>query len=774
MLHHYPQVPPIAQPVISIPHSLYTQSPHSQPQPQLQPQPIPPTVTVSFLPPATSLYANLLQPLSIKIIQSFAHTPLLHQYQLPTSTFGLTHLYPPHPLFLLTQSSPHVPLRPVHIFLPAPSQHALREFCTQSEVLLPCGGGRIELIEFGERCCVTDLDGNIIEVHWSSHHTARTNGYLIPDAPSQLSHPQRCKVKSLAYSSYRERDKSREKRKENEVRIYGEDRRIRQSSKNEPIVSENMTLEAESKPNTKNRRVLQWQKDVAKSINYEDVDSEDLDNSNEFVSSEDDEHPLADARSYTRSQSNYRARSGRNKAHSPYHDTYETSDNYRTRKDYRENYKYQKSSKRRNGSRKRREVNFIEDHDDSFTPKSKYGHDTAAVNVRSKNNDYLITKTPANKNNAISRRADMYSESSSSPSKYTYNRYFVPKKSSDLSANYISRRASTRPSESKHIMPNNSDRRDSGIGGICDYSGGELERGEFEKHPRHKYRSSRSITSKTPGDTRPRYLPRTSPKSHNHNDEYKKTEDRTGKRLHRKSRTSFKHQSCSSTSSDKFDDESYDTISSKSEFFSKHESSSVAKGREEEKRRRWIEERDQVRDLHRKQLGRELAGKNRQKSSRKSNRHHSSVRSAAPHSPSSVSGSAKRDNQQILARVPKPPSAVPPLTREKSKRFEKRHRDDYDDNSDDFSDSDSGYDLPITERKSHRRTSYLNPSPRHHSSRRQSGGDFNYSSGGKRELLSRHNPSRHEYATSDAISEGFTSESDQPRFGRRRSSIRRY
>ncbi|RKF64052.1 putative blumeria specific protein, partial [Erysiphe neolycopersici] len=723
MLHHYP--PPIPQQIISIPHSLYTQPPHNHTPPS------PPTVTVSYLPPATSLYATLLQSLSIKLLQSFAHAPPLHQYQLPISTFGLAHLYPPQPLFVLTQSLPHVHLRPAHIVLPASSQHALHDFYRQSELLLPCGGGRIELIESGERCCVRDLDGNLIEVQWSNHHSERSNGYFIPDAATQLSHSQRARDKSLEYSSYRERN--RDRREDREVTVQSEDRRLRQRSKNRLIIPNNLTLDSGRKPNNKNRRVLQWQKDVAKSINDQDDDSysEEYDVSNEFVSSEDDEDPLNHARSYTHSQVDYHVRSGRNKTSSPYQDFYGINDGYQTGKEFRGDYKHQKPHKHRN--------------------------ETTSKHRDSKYTRPLVT--------TASRRVDVHSESSfSSPVNQTHRSHYVSNPPSNLSTNYNSRTERVRRTEGDRAILNNGGRRDSGIGGICAYSDGEQDREEFETRSGQKYKGRRmSVASKTKKETRERYSPRNKSDPYNHNGSHGNSKGRKEKKLHRRSRHSLRHED-SYNSSGESDPESYETKSSKSEFYNKPESSRVTKDREQDKRRKWIEERDLVRDLHRKQIKRELAEKPRQKSRRDYKSHYSPARSTVPHSPSSVTRSTKREKRQILARVPKPPSAVPLQTRERSKSLENRDYDDYDDISDGSEETDSEYDLPPATKKSHRQiSSYRRESQSNHDSRRQRGGSFNYKSGGKREEMSTYNRSNYDYATSIAFSDcsSFEKESKQ-------------
>ncbi|POS87786.1 hypothetical protein EPUL_001697 [Erysiphe pulchra] len=742
MLHHYP--PPVPQQIVSIPHSLYTQSPHNHTSPSPQ------TVTVSYLPPATSLYASLFQPLSIKLLQSFAHAPPLHQYQLPTSTFGLAHLYPPHPLFVLTQSSPHVHLRPAHIVLAAPSQRALHDFCTQSELLLPCGGGRIELIESGERCCVRDLDGNLIEVQWSNHHSERNNGYFIPDAATQLSHSNRGRERSLGYSH---RGRNRERKWDKEVALQSEVRRLRQSSKNGFNNSNNLILDSGSRPNLKNRRVLQWQRDVAQSTHDRDADSyEEYDN--EFISSEDDEDPLNYARSYTYSQVDYHVRSGRNKPLSPYQDVYEMNDNYQRGKEFRGDHKHQKQYKYRNETK--RYVNSIEDPKIPFVALSKHDYKVSALKVRSKHPDSKYTRPPAT---TTSRRADVQSESSS-PSLVNQTRriHLTSKTPSNLSANYNSRRERRR-TENDRVLLNIGGRRDSGIGGIGGYSDGEQDRGEFETRSGQKHKGGRmSIASKNREEMREKYLSRTKSDPYNHNEVHRNSKERKEKRLSRRSRPSLRHQD-SFSSTGESDPESYGTRSSKSEFYNKPESSREAKEREREKRRKWIEERDRVKDLHRKQIGRELEEKPRQRSRRRYNSHYSPRRSTVH----------KKRETANSRKIPKPPSAVPLQTRERSESYEHRNYDDYDDFSDGFEETDSEYEYPPTTKKSHRqRSSYHTSSQSNHDSRRRRGGSFNYNSGGKREAMPSYTRSKHDYAISNAVSDSSSFEKENRQRDNRR------
>lgn len=326
---------------------------------------------------------------------------------------------------------------------------------------------------------------------------------------------------------------------------------------------------------------------------------------------------------------------------------------------------------------------------------------------------------------------------------------------------------------------NNGGRRDSGIGGIGGYSDVEQDRGDFETRSSHKYKGGRmSIASKPPKDTRERYLPRTKPDSYKLNDARGNSKERKKeKKLYKRSRTSLRHQD-SYSSSGESDTESYKTRSSKSEFYNKPESSRIAKDREQEKRRKWIEERDRVRNLHRKQIRRELGDKPRRKSHRDYSSHCSPVRSTAPHSPRSVSVSRKREKRQILARVPKPPSAVPLQTERRRETQENGNYDDYDDISDGFEETDSEYDFPPTSKKSHRQRSYRTSSQSNHENRRRRGGSFNYNSGGKREVMSSHHRSKYDYATSVAVSEsssfekGNNQRDDRLKSRRRKSSAR--
>ncbi|KAI0998633.1 hypothetical protein K3495_g9563 [Podosphaera aphanis] len=186
MSHHYPRVPqqehPIPYPLH--PHSSHHHLPHGHGHghPPLPPLPL---ISVSHLPSATSFYISLLQPLSIQLL----HPSTPHQLP-PSSTFGLTHLYPAHPLLTLTQSVPQLQIRLAHVVVPAPSLQALHKFCIQSEHLIPGTVGRIERNESGEHCFVRDFDGNVIEAHWADHSLGNgVYGPLVPGEDESLYHP---------------------------------------------------------------------------------------------------------------------------------------------------------------------------------------------------------------------------------------------------------------------------------------------------------------------------------------------------------------------------------------------------------------------------------------------------------------------------------------------------------------------------------------------------------------------------------------------------------
>ena len=126
--------------------------------------PSPPVIQVNHLPSASSFYATLTQPLSIRYLsatQSFPYT--LH--------FGRPGPSGPEILFSLTQAlTPHPPLNT--IALSASNTKQIKEFYSKSRILSPqCLETGIIDLDGGEgqKAITTDADGNIIEAIYAPY-----------------------------------------------------------------------------------------------------------------------------------------------------------------------------------------------------------------------------------------------------------------------------------------------------------------------------------------------------------------------------------------------------------------------------------------------------------------------------------------------------------------------------------------------------------------------------------------------------------------------------
>ncbi|EPQ65551.1 hypothetical protein BGT96224_4458 [Blumeria graminis f. sp. tritici 96224] len=346
--HPHPQHHPHSHPHLQS-YPYHHPQPHPQPHPQ---QPIhthpnsPPLVaSVSHLSSATSLYASLLLPLSIQLIHTNHHT------QPTNSSFGLVHCYPPQQILNLTQAPQYFPIQLTHIFLPAPNPQALRDFWGQCELLIPGTVGHIEKIESGERCCLRDYDGNLIEVHWSMqpiegitvpaimnmdttipYHSSRDRElkYYPPRQRDSTRHRERARgdrdrlERDRVERDRKERDRcEREKggRESNDRNRGDRDRRDRERDSRNRDRGRQQTFPLGSSsfpsampPDKDTRRVLQWQKDVARSISLPDEDYSS-DDSDEHVDRK--ELPPICAAGHPYSDTPCRERRGRDKPSAP-------------------------------------------------------------------------------------------------------------------------------------------------------------------------------------------------------------------------------------------------------------------------------------------------------------------------------------------------------------------------------------------------------------------------------------------------------------------------
>lgn len=140
-----------------------------------------PLIQVSHLPSASSFYASLTQPLNIRYLSATTTFPATLHFGRLTSSGA-------QPLFSLTQSPvPNPPLGT--IYLPAATPKQINDFWAKSRVLNPgCREtGIIELDEEEGRKAITrDLDGNILEAIYSPRGPMGGNSRVGAPAPPTL------------------------------------------------------------------------------------------------------------------------------------------------------------------------------------------------------------------------------------------------------------------------------------------------------------------------------------------------------------------------------------------------------------------------------------------------------------------------------------------------------------------------------------------------------------------------------------------------------------
>ncbi|SZE99627.1 unnamed protein product [Blumeria hordei] len=338
--HHHPHSHPHLQS-----HPYQHPQPHPQQPIRTHPNSPPLVASVSHLSSATSLYASLLLPLSIQLLHTNHHT------QPTNSSFGLVHCYPPQQILNLTQAPQYFPIQLTHIFLPAPNPQALRDFWGQCELIIPGTVGHIEKIESGERCCLRDYDGNFIEVHWSMqpmegvsvpaimnvettipYHGSRERElkYHPPRQRDNTRHRERVRgdrdrlERDRVERDRKERDRcEREKggRESNDRNRSDWDRRDRERDSRNRDRGRQQTFPLGSSsfpsampPDKDTRRVLQWQKDVARSISLPEEDTSS-DDSDEYVDRK--ELPPICVTGHPDSDTPCRERRGRDKPSAP-------------------------------------------------------------------------------------------------------------------------------------------------------------------------------------------------------------------------------------------------------------------------------------------------------------------------------------------------------------------------------------------------------------------------------------------------------------------------
>ncbi|TQS36259.1 hypothetical protein Golomagni_03298 [Golovinomyces magnicellulatus] len=727
MLHHYPQIspihpsihhPPIAQPIHPSIHSIQSQLyphpahsllPHTQPHPQPQPHPHPhphhpsqhspqtliPIVSTSYLPNATTLYASLLQPLSIKLLNPFPHAQ--HQIQTQTSTFGFSNVFPTQPIFSLSQSSPHLPLRPAQITLSASSQQVLHEFMSQCELLLPGCRGNIEPRENGESCTVRDYDGNLVEVYWSTPTSRIPSLYSPPNISPRISHPQRALESTPAFSPLRERELERhqpyppqrernvERERNNRVR---EDKRVEQVQGNKRIALQNTPYETENRPTRENRRVLQWQQDVVNSTR----DHDDKYNDEEFEETE--EIDRSEDSGYPEDNEPMPGKFKRNTSE-PFKETHARPDNFQMHEALGEDYL--PAYERRKEARRHKDRYMHESRRSSFVARAERTSKKMNLSPRSNPNfGQLATDEP--KIGSGRRRARSFSGSlSPSPTDFerlnldgpgsphnSYEHYNERTKREIRFENELSRRKSDR-------------RRDSGIGGLGGVKISVKNRADSEFVPLQRYRVEGKNYSRTSNQREKRHAPKNSESSNTNKDSHSRRQK--GKELERINESRHIYQS-SQSDTDDASDISYSSAF-ESEFESEPELRPESSHRFKERRqvRGKLDEgngkQHQVQDLERIYKRKSASQKYEQNLKRhshkgnsrdhdyKSNSHYSSGIPVITQCPSSNSGPSMGAEKFIPVQVPTPPSALPKHSQRRDRR-KVPVNEDVDDFSDDF------------------------------------------------------------------------------------------
>ncbi|RKF78903.1 putative blumeria specific protein [Golovinomyces cichoracearum] len=738
MLHHYPQIspihppihhPPIAQPIHPSIHSIQPQLyshpahsllPHPQPQPhphhpsQHSPQTLIPIVSTSYLPSATTLYASLLQPLSIKLLNPFPHSQ--HQIQTQTSTFGFSNVYPTQPLFSLSQSTPHLPLRPAQISLSASSQQALHEFMSQCEILLPGCRGNIEPRENGESCTVRDFDGNLVEVYWTTHTSRIPSLYAPPNISPRISHPQRALESTPAFSPLRERELERhqpfppqrernvERERNNRVR---EDKRIEQAQGNKRIALQNTPYETDNRPTRENRRVLQWQQDVVNSTRDHDdkyndeefEETEEIDRSEDSGYPEDNEPTPRQYMSHKYLNHNHREHREKRNTSEPYQETHVRADNFQIHEALGEDYL--PSHERRKEVRRQKDRYLHDSRRNSNAARAERTAKKMNLSPRS-NPNFGLLATDEPKIGLGRRRARSFS-GSVSPSPTDFDRLNLDGRGPpQISHEHYNERTKREMRFENELSRRKSDRRrDSGIGGLGGMKISVKDRADSEFVPIQRYRGEGKNTIRASNQREKRHARKNSESSNTNKDSHSRR--LKGRELERINESRNRYQS-SQSETDVASDISYSSgfeSAFESEFESEPDLRPESSHRFKERRQvrgnpdEGNGKQYQVQDLeriHKKKSTSQRYEQNSKKHSRKgksrdhdykSNSHYSSGIPVITQCPSSNSGPSMGAEKFIPVQVPTPPSALPKHSQRRDRR-KVPVTEDVDDFSDDF------------------------------------------------------------------------------------------
>lgn len=813
MLHHHPSINPQ---IHSIPAPIYPPAPHihsshihSSPHVHSSPHAHlpsdahpsshapPQTISVSYLPSATSLYITLLQPLSIQILHSF---PQQHT-QTPSSVFGHAQIYPPRPLLILVQSSPHISSDLARVVLQASSQQALHNFWAQCETLLPGTVGPVEPTENGEGCAVRDLDGNLIEVHWSAHPSEAGGRYVNQNSPySRSSYSKRDRERRPEAVQQRVRDKQWEtdgenmrerfrerskitdtdidrnyervenlvsprergsERKKNDDR--GQDRRRMKREKESPI-PDVMPISSLKSSDKKNRRVLQWQKNVAESTHTrrDEAHSEDYEDSeqSEYSGKSDDYEDSEDA---WQSEEPWQL----HKSDESYESAY--SDDRRPRTSHPKNYPYKGISL----MNRREKGKLLESNDDTFSRSEGY-----QALVRGTKQVLKSRERPNGFRKELERNPNGYYEEPSSHTKRlqernslgTRSKYISNSRDSGVAAdavvcgNYDSSpessllRATLRRNTLRSSSPKNSSarcnqdnrrrkqesdraflgqigRRDSGIAGIGGLSSGEKERAYL--HHNSSKRDLKAI-NRTRKETVMSFHGRVPESTRLHNRRSFHTQSKGNYRINN-SDSGVRYPSSANSSFSASNDESFHSYTSEPEPYYRPETSHTVAGRRIENMKRMTLEdgrqghpsenlRSRHRERHRGEISRHDSkiGPKYQSRSRSSDyqsySHPSHTVSVLSQCPSSYSGSTMRAEGEMLAKVPTPPSAISPGSRLRGGRVmvDNRGYDNYRDNpKNSRTEYQKNKSATLPERSYHKSARYNSPQDYPHRSSRR-------------------------------------------------------